>query len=1417
MVENKTVTSSTPAFRLRWDVFLSFRGEDTRDGFTDRLYNALERQGVRVFRDNDGLTQGDEIAQSLLDAIEDSAAAIAIISPRYANSRWCLEELAKICECERLILPVFYLVDPSNVRRQKGPFEEDFRSLEIRFGEHKVGRWRSAMEKAGGISGWVFQNREEPQLIQLLVRRILDELSNTPIGVASYTVGLNSRVEELMKLLDVKSSRVQVLGFHGMGGVGKTTLAKALYNKLVSHFEHRSFISNVREASMQQNGLVSLQRKLLGDLLGNASLVNDVNAGEKAIRGILHEKRVLVVLDDVDNVSQLGVLAAGSEWFYEGSRIIITTRDRDVLLAYHVNDIYEVKELGSSDSLKLFHYHALRSKRATETFLNLSQQIVSITGGLPLALEVFGSFLFDKRRVEEWEDALQKLKQIRPHDLQDVLKISFDGLDDEEKCIFLDIACLFVNLEMKRDDVIDIVKGCGFRAEISINVLIARSLIKITEDKSLWMHDQIRDMGRQIVQHDHLVDPGMRSRLWESGEILTVLKDRMGTRNIQGIILDFEKKNFPKEKSAKSISRDKLRQAPSITSVVTYLMETYKEYFNHVANKEGEMMLQTKPFESMICLRLLQLSNVRLEGNFKCIPPDLKWLQWRTCPLKNLPSNFCPRQLAVLDLSESKIENVWGWRWWFWYNNKVAENLMVMNLHGCYNLTAIPDLSKHHALEKLILERCISLTTIHKSLGDMTTLRHLNMRGCYNIVDFPNDVSGLKHLEILILSGCSKLKELPQDMRGMNSLKELLIDGTAIEKLPDTIFLLTKLEKLSLDRCQSLKRLPQCIGKLGSLRDFSLNGSALEDMPDSIGSLGNLEQLSLMWCKSLTVLPDSVGNIKSLTKFWLNSSSVKELPTSIGSLAYLKDLSLGNCCDISRLPVSIGGLASIVDLQLDGTSIIDLPDQVDGLKSLEKLEMRNCRSLRSLPESIGCVLTLSALIIVNAAITELPESIGMLENLIMLRLNKCTKLCRLPASIGNLKSLHHLLMEETAVTELPENFGMLSRLMILKMAKKPDHEVSQNAENTELPSSFSNLSLLEEFDARAWKIAGKIPDDFEKLSSLVLLNLSHNDFSSLPCSLRGLSILEKLVLSHCKYLKVLPPLPSSLVELNAANCTALESISDISNLENLQNLNLANCEKLTGIPGLECLKSLRWLYMSGCSSCSSVVKSKLDKLALRNLNSLCVPGSEIPDWFTRDAVSYSKPKNRVIKAVIVGIVVSIDHSIRDDLRDQSPVVAGILITILRLNKPIFNTAPLLEGVPKTDEDHFYLCRYENYNPLVLFLKDGDKIRVATQNPSPVKGVHLKKCGIHLVFENDDDYVGDENFLREDQQSVSQKLTTFMGFSEEDKQTLDPISKVEREKPERKQRDGNSFVLLFIVLPLSFLLLSWLVFMFYIYS
>ena len=107
--------SSFEVSRLRWHVFLSFRGEDTRYPFIDKLYTSLHNKGIRAFR-------GDDIAPTLLDAIEESAASIVVISQNYVSSRWCLEELSKICECKRLILPVFYQVDPSDVRKQGGPF-----------------------------------------------------------------------------------------------------------------------------------------------------------------------------------------------------------------------------------------------------------------------------------------------------------------------------------------------------------------------------------------------------------------------------------------------------------------------------------------------------------------------------------------------------------------------------------------------------------------------------------------------------------------------------------------------------------------------------------------------------------------------------------------------------------------------------------------------------------------------------------------------------------------------------------------------------------------------------------------------------------------------------------------------------------------------------------------------------------------------------------------------------------------------------------------------------------------------------------------------------------------------------------------------------------------------------------------------
>ncbi|KAG5067994.1 hypothetical protein AAZX31_01G037200 [Glycine max] len=1376
MMPESDITLSS--FRLRWDVFLSFRGTDTRDTFTMSLYHALHRRGLRVFRDDDGLERGDEIQKKLLEAIEDSAAAVVVLSPDYASSHWCLDELAKICKCGRLILPVFYWVDPSHVRKQKGPFEDSFGSHANKFPEESVQQWRDAMKKVGGIAGYVLDEKcdseKSDKLIQHLVQILLKQMRNTPLNVAPYTVGLDDRVEELKKLLDVKSNDVRVLGLYGMGGVGKTTLAKSLFNSLVVHnFERRSFITNIRSQVSKHDGLVSLQNTIHGDLSGGKKdPINDVNDGISAIKRIVQENRVLLILDDVDEVEQLKFLMGEREWFYKGSRVVITTRDREVLTKAksYVDKHYEVKELEFSPSMELFCYHAMRRKEPAEGFLDLAKQIVEKTGGLPLALEVFGSFLFDKRTMREWKDAVEKMKQISPSGIHDVLKISFDALDEQEKCIFLDIACLFVQMEMKREDVVDILNGCNFRGDIALTVLTARCLIKITGDGKLWMHDQVRDMGRQIVHSENLADPGLRSRLWDRDEILIVLKSMKGTRNVQGIVVDCVKRRMstPRDRSADEITWENFRRKPSCKLALEYIKEKYKKYVRDREEKAKEVVLQAKNFESMVSLRLLQINYSRLEGQFRCLPAGLKWLQWKQCPLRYMPSSYSPLELAVMDLSESNIETLWGRS-----NNKVAEHLMVLNLSNCHRLTATPDLTGYLSLKKIVLEECSHLIRIHESLGNLSSLVHLNLRFCYNLVELPSDVSGMKHLEDLILSDCWKLKALPKDLSCMICLRQLLIDNTAVTELPESIFHLTKLENLSANGCNSLKRLPTCIGKLCSLQELSLNHTALEELPYSVGSLEKLEKLSLVGCKSLSVIPNSIGNLISLAQLFFDISGIKELPASIGSLSYLRKLSVGGCTSLDKLPVSIEALVSIVELQLDGTKITTLPDQIGAMQMLEKLEMKNCENLRFLPVSFGCLSALTSLDLHETNITELPESIGMLENLIRLRLDMCKQLQRLPDSFGNLKSLQWLQMKETTLTHLPDSFGMLTSLVKLDMERRLYLNGATGAiiPNKQEPNSkailrsFCNLTLLEELNAHGWGMCGKIPDDFEKLSSLETLSLGHNNIFSLPASMIGLSYLKKLLLSDCRELIFLPPLPSSLEELNLANCIAVQYMHDISNLKLLEELNLTNCEKVVDIPGLEHLKSLRRLYMNGCIGCSHAVKRRFTKVLLKKLEILIMPGSRVPDWFTAEPVVFSKQRNRELKGIICSGVLSFNN-IPENQREglQLEDVQG---KIFNLTDKVFSTTFRLLGVPRTNKDHIFLRRFGVNSSLVFQLQDKYTLHLKKRDPPLIERLELKNCRILLVFEGDDDYVGDEGSLDESQYSVSQKLAKFFNFAAND--------------------------------------------------
>ena len=354
-----------------------------------------------------------------------------------------------------------------------------------------------------------------------IVNYVIANLDYNALPITKFPVGLDHPVQEVIRFIERTKNSCKI-GIWGMGGSGKTTIAKAIYNKLHRLFENKSFIENIREVCQpdRRRGLVRLQEKLLSDILKVKVEIQSVGIGQAMIENRFIGKRAVIVLDDVNEFKQLEALCGITQWMGERSVIIITTTDLSLLKSFEVDFVYEMKEMEANESLELFCRHAFREAKPREGFNELAKEAVAYCGGLPLALQVLGSDL-SKRTVTEWRSVLSKLKIIPNTQVQEKLRISYNLCGEMEKEIFLDVCCVFIGKD--RGCVTEVLNGCELYADIGIPVLLERSLIKVEKNNKLRMHHLLQDMGREIIREGSRKEPGNRSRLWFQEDVRYVL------------------------------------------------------------------------------------------------------------------------------------------------------------------------------------------------------------------------------------------------------------------------------------------------------------------------------------------------------------------------------------------------------------------------------------------------------------------------------------------------------------------------------------------------------------------------------------------------------------------------------------------------------------------------------------------------------------------------------------------------------------------------------------------------------------------------------------------------------------------------------------------------------------------------------
>ncbi|KAJ9558733.1 hypothetical protein OSB04_013347 [Centaurea solstitialis] len=898
----ETSTSSSSIYH--YDVFLSFRGINTRYNFTDHLHKALMDAAINTFLDDAEIPTGEDLKPELETAIKASRASVIVLSKDYASSTWCLNELVLILEQRRtskhIVLPIFYHVKPTDVRKQQSSFGDAMakhkQKMEAEPNEkkrsqwaEKIKQWEEALTEVANMKGEEANGGRETILIERIVKEITSRLEMHKRSKIPQLIGMKNSVRIITSFLkDGSSHATEILTIWGMAGIGKTYLANYIFKLHYLDFERSSFLEDIERRSKQPNALLDLQKQLLKDIRDATWMdIHDVDAGTSKIEMLLLRGKTLLVLDGIDDFTQLDVLI-GRVGLHPGSKIIITTKDASLtemcslferkVPPKHMK--HELVGLNREESRHLLSCHAFKSNDPKENYENQIRKVVDYCGGHPLALKVLGSSL-RLQDVAAWEDTIELLQKETNPTIQKVLQISFDSLPSKnDKELFKHIACFFVGEDREFTEAT--LKECGLSTTFGFSKLIDRCLLTVGPDKELMMHQLLQEMGRDLVRQESPEKPWKRSRLWHHEESYNVLKQEKGTTKIQGLVLDMKMIDNDAAHGTSSYTKQKFANARCNEFGAFPLLRHVYDIFSKIwclfawvfflgSSYSHKHAIKTNAFSKMDKLRLLQLHYVQLHGSYEHFPKGLRWLSMHGFPLSHIPSKLQMENMVALDMSYSNIQHLWK-------KPKMLGSLKFLILRYCHELVSVGHFDGFPLLERLILEGCVSLVEVCESIGCCDRLFVLDVSGCAKLKRLPRGIGKLKNLATLLINGCSSLGEFPMELKDLESLQVLEANDMNIEPrvssrvtgIPRSLMsfansLPSSIVRLSLRKNNLFdESFPPDFGGLPMLKELHLDGNPINSLPNCVRSLSRLELLTLYDCHRLKTVLCAPTTVKCL-------------------------------------------------------------------------------------------------------------------------------------------------------------------------------------------------------------------------------------------------------------------------------------------------------------------------------------------------------------------------------------------------------------------------------------------------------------------------------------------------------------------------------------------------------------------------